>query len=235
MNRFNRRLIGLALLLVGLGLGWYLLFVRSKPRERVVILPFPVQQSASPRLLGLAKVLVWRVKAMLSGNLHLITLEGSAIGLHSPSGYIDFSMPQAEYAGTNGIQVWSLSNDTLADLVIRLGRSDRAEMLSRIGMQTADRMEGSAFNAQSMLIGSNNLPVGISWDVMPRHFKDSIDLTSTVSITEAVTNNTDGTVVSVRTNLAVAARVLIPYGSGLVILNTNTATMFVISVKRPGR
>ena len=100
------------------------------------------------------------------------------------------------------------------------------DFLNHPRISTADGVEASLFVGKSILLNGFVNEVGLKAAFFPRARNDSTDLFALISLSQLVTNQTGlrtalsaTSVVSIQTNMDIAARVQVPRGSGLLLLD----------------
>jgi len=136
------------------------------------------------------------------------------------------------FLATNGLQVWLLSGAKVAALRNKLKGAFGVDYINQPRISTADGAEASLFVGESISLNGSTNEVGLRTAFFPRVHEDFTDLIAVVSFSELVTNQsgilTGGKATSpvwIRTNLDVAARLQVPKGSGLFLLNGRTANV----------
>jgi hypothetical protein len=144
------------------------------------------------------------------------------------------------FSTTNGLQIWVLDGRELKSLRDYLKNSGDAHFLSHPRISTADGVEASMFVGESVLLYGTTNSVGLKAAFFPRARKACTDLFAMISFTDLATNQdglkTAGTV-SIRTNLDIAARLQVPLGSGLFLLDGKSVsaehTRFGVLIEPP--
>jgi hypothetical protein len=224
--------ICVALILASLGLVF--IFRPSLPVPAVVMpLPdgIPAQkpnllERSIPPTWGWA----WCLKELVFGRIKPITLKTALIDFGGSSNSLSplFLLREPQFANTNGLQVWIL-NEAELDAVSRgLLQTPGNEILAQPRIVTADGIDCNIYVGTTLSIDGTQRAVGLNADFLPRLRRDSTDLFVVITHTAAVTNQATATTglpiarsISVRTNVAVAARIQIPKGSGAFLLNDN--------------
>jgi hypothetical protein len=155
----------------------------------------------------------------------VIALQDSTVEcLHS-----SLALGRPSFSDTNGLQVWFLGGRELRSVRDTLKRTPGADFLSHPRINTADGCECSMFVGESIVLNGSTNDVGLKAAFFPRVRKESTDLFAMVSFSELVTNLTGlpygsnaASVVSIQTDLDFAARLLVPKGSGFLLLDGNS-------------
>jgi len=225
------------LLLVFAGMGLFVVLRPSPPA--VEVLPLPNGWPApKPSMLARWRTVVpgwfWRLRGSLRGPRKVIRLDAAIIGfrdLPEPS-LAGLWMGAPQFADANGHQVWIVSESKLSRLRNRLERAPANDMVAFARVDTAEGLQTQLFTGGTVYVQGTQLNVGFTVDFLPRVRRDSIDLTTVIALKEALTNRVvaspglpETNVVSIRTNLIVAARFQIPKGSGVFLLNESDGVM----------
>jgi len=224
------------LLLVFAGMGLFVVLRPSPPA--VLVLPLPNGWPApKPPMLGRWRVVVpgwlWRLRDSLRGPRKVIRLDAAMIGFRdSPESGLGLWLGAPQFAETNGLQVWIVGESKLSRLRNRLERSPANEMVAFPRVDTANGIRAQMFSGGAVSVQGTQRNVGLAMDFLPRVRRNSTDLTTIIALTEAMTNHmvasaglTESNVVSVQTNLILAARIQIPNGSGVFLLNDSNGAM----------
>ena len=169
---------------------------------------------------------LWRLKEAITGRRQVIHLGADVIDLSNwnESWVTNLSLPKPAFTGSNGFRMWILRDIKPAALQNQLKQSDHAEAISMAGITTADGGSARMASGNPAWINQVRTDVGFSLEVLPRIGRDFTDLTLLVQWSELVTNQPGASPsqtgsISVRTNLAVAARIQIPNNSGIFLLD----------------
>ena len=211
-NRWRTWILGLMLALAGIGV-----FVIPTLRHRlptVMILPFHEPPRSKVRVMADC-ALAW-LKNML-GFKKEILLSASIVEFKSPLIFSGLLMPPPEYSDTNGLQVWILKQSQLQSMRETMRESPAAQFISNPRIQTVNGIEGAVFVGQTVLVKGAPQEVGVGLRCLPRIRDGAIDLTSTLTFTEAQGTN----LTSIKTNAAVRSQIQIPAGSGLFLLHSD--------------
>ncbi len=225
------------LLLIFVGMG--LVFVLRPSPPAVVVLPLPngwptPRRSLLDTFRGFVPMWLWRVRDSLRGPRKVIRLDAATIGFKdlSESGLPGLWLGAAQFAETNGLQVWIVGESKLSRLRNRLERVPANDMVAFARVDTAEGLQTQLFTGGTVYVQGAQLNVGFTVDFLPRVRRDSIDLTTVIALKEALTNRVvaspglpETNVVSIQTNLIVAARFQIPKGSGVFLLNESNGAM----------
>ena len=154
----------------------------------------------------------WNTQPQILIDSRLLTLSGAAadqIGLGAPVA-----------TDSEGMRAWILSPAELSDLLQRLKTAPEVSLIGGPRAQTAAGTSARTFFGNTVLVAGTNVPVGLSLDLSPRVRSGSIQLLLGVTYTIRVVTPAVSAAV-LRTNLAVACRVLLPNGGGLVVSGGN--------------
>jgi hypothetical protein len=117
---------------------------------------------------------------------------------------------------TDGMRAWILSSAELSGLLMRLKTTPEASLLGRPRAQTAAGTSARTFFGNTILVAGKNVPVGLSLEVSPKVRSESIQLLLAFTSSESVASPA-ANAAALRTNLAVACRVVLPNSGGLVV------------------
>jgi len=173
---------------------------------------------------------VWRLKQSLFGPTKAIELDSAIFELagRTISEKPDYPLGKPDFTNTNGLQVWIIHKEELLALRRSLLQAPGNNLISQPRVSTAHGVQATLSVGYTVPVAGTQGWSGVVMDFSPRVRADCIDLTTVTAITEAVTNDVTTNVsgltqstnfVSIRTNLALAARFQIPKGSGVFLLN----------------
>ncbi len=225
------------LLLVFAGMGLFVVLRPSPPA--VVVLPLPngwpaPKSSMLARWRSVVPGWLWRLRDSLRRPRKVIRLDAAMIAFRDlpASSLAGLWLGAPQFADANGHQVWIVGEDKLSRLRNRLERSPANEMVAFPRVDTANGMKAVMSVGSSFSIEGTQHQVGLVVDFLPRILRNCTDLTAIIALTEAVTNRIvapaglpESNVVSIQTNLIVAARFQIPKGSGVFLLNESNGAM----------
>jgi type II secretory pathway component GspD/PulD (secretin) len=125
-----------------------------------------------------------------------------------------------------GLQAWLIHDAEFKALQERFRQTPGVDFLSSPRIMTADGVQATLFSGESISLHGLKNDVGTRLDCFPRVRSQSTDLFVNVTFSEASTNpagtaaalGTAG-LISIQTNLDIAARLQIPKGSGVLFLN----------------
>jgi hypothetical protein len=175
---------------------------------------------------------LWHLKETFQGRPKVCDLAAAVIDFtgSGDSFLTNFFMPEPEYADATGLRIWLLSEAKLSALRRDLGQTSGAELLYSPRIATADGMQARLIVGSAFPIMGIPTRVGLAVDFLPRVRPNGTDVTTIITLTEAITNSADATAGSsatgatvIQTNLEVAARVQIPKGSGALLLEGPSA------------
>lgn len=163
----------------------------------------------------------WRFKQAVFGGPRAVNLEASIIsfapGLELARSNLNMGEPT--YVATNGIRLWVMTESDLKGLSGRCLKFAGAEALAKPRISTADAIGASLFCGETLVVNGVTNSVGVSFESYPRVHRAMTDLMTTLLVSEALTN---GSVLSVRTNMDVSARVQLQHGNGFFLLDAGT-------------
>jgi hypothetical protein len=129
------------------------------------------------------------------------------------------------FLDASGLQVWLLPDAELKALHERLRQTPGVDFLSRPRITTADGGGARMLMGGPISLNGSNNYVGLKLDCFPRVHSKSTDLFVSVTFSEVLTNPAvtaaalrPGALVSIQTNLDIAARLQIPKGNGVLLL-----------------
>jgi hypothetical protein len=257
-TRFGRRKVVLLLLLLALASAGVVLLLRPPPPPQFVVMAVPegfpdTRPSFGDRLLGRVPMWGWRLKQAIVGSATSIGIRGTIIELSGPEDPIlsEVARTGVVLAETNGLRAWSIGGSDMNTILRRLETGSGSQVISSPSVVTSDGVTAVLSVSQNVPIAGTATAVGVILSVLPRVRRDSTDLTTVIVLTEAITNQTGpvvapnglavtNTTVSIRTNLAAAARIQIPDGRGIFLLQaarsiTNQHCTGVFISARPQR
>ena len=192
----------------------------------------------------------WRLKEKILGRPRPVDLDAVVLrfaDLPSATGTNLVPSPPS-VTGSNGLQAWPLSAAEIAALRNHLKQSPGAEFLFPCRASTASGVDVSMYHGTSVPINGAPASVGLFLDFFPRVRSGVIELTTSLTFTEGITNRTlvpgqsaPVETISLQTNLAVAARFQLTNGSGVFLFqpaggNTNNrAVGLLLSATLPAK
>jgi len=173
----------------------------------------------------------WRVQEAVFGRRKPVNLSAEVVSLTDISRPRLASLPlgPANFAHTNGLQVWLLGADQLKALREQLSQRLGAEPPFRPRVSTADGIECQLVQGQSIARNGSINQVRSTFGCCARLHRDYTDLMACVTLSELVTNEAAGpggtsafTPISIQTNLDMALRLQIPKGRGVFVLDRSS-------------
>ena len=155
----------------------------------------------------------WNTQPRILIDSRLMTLSAAAAdqtGLGAPVA-----------TNTDGMRAWILSPAEFSSFLQRLNTTPDASLLSRPRAQTAAGASARTFFGNTVLVAGKNVPIGLTLDLSPKVRSGSIQLLLCVTSIESVAASS-ANAAALRTNLAVACRVLLPNSGGLVVAGGDT-------------
>lgn len=171
---------------------------------------------------------LWRTKEFVLGRAKTVAIDMTMIDFTAltESGLSNLAPGQPGFVDTSGLRVWQLDAIAIETLRRRLGQMPGNAILAGPRITTADGIEAE------LSMGGSTV------DVSPRVIRGSVDLSTIITLSEAVTNQpVEGSglpatsTAFMRTNFAVAARMQITNGDGVFLLD---AAQSVAQRKRVG-
>lgn len=217
---------GLAIILaLGAVTVLWLLVQPGKPQPNVELLAFPTLQPKSyPHWKRKLYVMVDRLKSWVLGPGKTVILDFHIYTVNNPSSLTNLTLPRTPFSDTQGLRVWIPTEEALGVITRDLGRTPGITSISRPRISTKSGIQASLFAGETVLIGGSNRESGVSLDCLVRTAATAYHFESNLSFMEAITNrveNTEKETISIRTNLAVASRILIPKGNAVILMDTN--------------
>jgi hypothetical protein len=194
--------------------------------------PYQMPQSTSlfERWVPLSWGWLWRLKEAVFVR-RKVDLEATIVELGDASGpaLSGLALGEPSFTDTNGLRVWLLEETKVDEMRRQIARVAGNRVLSCSRISTADGIGASVFVGDPILVNGATNFVGTALDCFTRVHHDSTDLTANFRFSEVVTNQpvmTNGlpseAVVSVQTNLDVAARLQIPMGGGVFLVDAGS-------------
>ncbi|HEV8541717.1 MAG TPA: hypothetical protein VGR78_04945 [Verrucomicrobiae bacterium] len=217
-----------ALLIMLIWLGASLM---APPKSSVEILPPDpniISTSLAARLWKFAPKWVYRLRDSLFGPRPSVTLQTVFFSLPQapPDDVLKELFRQPVFSDAHGIKVWIADSRALKRLRAFLERAqgDRVEFAPKVTTGTGTPC--SVFAGQSIALSGRTNDVGLDVRFLPTLSKISMELLMFASFTEFSTNFERGlsgssNFISIRTNLALSAKLQIPRTSGVFLLSAN--------------
>lgn len=156
----------------------------------------------------------WSSRPQILIDSRLLTLSKAAAdqtGLGSPIA-----------TNSDGARAWILSAAELSRFLERLKTIPDTSLVGKPRAQTAAGASANVFFGETKLVSGNNVPIGLTLDVIPKVRSGSIQVLIGFSST-AFVPSPPADAPAVRTNLALACRVLLPNSGGLVVAGGNAS------------
>ena len=125
---------------------------------------------------------------------------------------------------SDGMHAWILSPAELSSLLQRLMTTPEASLIGGPRAHTAAGSSALTFLGDTILVAGKNVPVGLTLEVSPKVRSGSIQLLLAFTSSESVASP-EANAVALRTNLAVACRVVLPNSGGLVVNGGHTGDL----------
>jgi hypothetical protein len=236
-----KRLLALGCLSLLLGAACFLTLRPASPAPLATVSVMPLPYSIPSGKISLFDRWVprqpswgwlWRLKETIQGRPKVCDLAATVIDFAASGDSLltNLSLPKADYADTNGQRIWLLSETRLNALRRDLSQMPGAELVCSPRITTADGRQACVMSGSTIPIQGVLRSVGLSMEFLPHLRPDATDLTTIITLTEAITNqvgmsagppSTGAT--GVQTNLAVAARIQVPKWRGVFLLGTPSA------------
>jgi len=221
-GRFKKLNVALILLVLTVSCVILVMYSPQPPAPApIIVMPFPYRIPAQriplfERWVPMSWSWAWRLKQAVFGRPKVVSFTVSVLTASNAT-----KVPRRpDFVSNDGIQVWVLSSSHA--IKPRAG----VELLSAVGITTADGIEAQLFQGNTISVDGVTANVGAAADLFSRLRPGKTDLTAIITYSEAVTNQTAisgsaGSIasVSIRTNLAIAARVQVPEGRALFIMD----------------
>jgi hypothetical protein len=229
-RRFKARgllFVSFALLVVAAGLAFAF---RSPPLAPVIVVSQPYQLPAhQPSLFNRLVPIqpswawLWRLKQAVVRPAK-VNVECRVTAFpNGPDLRSALVLNPPDFTATNGVQVWLLGDGELKRLRSACESIPGAEFPFAPRISTADGIEASLFSGSTLVLNCATNETGLMFNCFPRVYRDRTIRSTVVRLSETVTNEPAATagapVVSLRTNLALAARVQIPRNGGVFLLD----------------
>jgi hypothetical protein len=241
LNLRMKRLVAVVCTILLLAGGIFLALrpAQPVPLAPVVVMPLPYsipRQKVSlfdrwvPRQLSWAWL--WRLKETVVGRPKVCDLTATVIDFtRSGEAFLTaLPLPKPEFADTTGLSIWLFTEAELSALRPRLRQTPGAEVLHSPRLTTANGMRARLMSGNTIPIQGVPASVGVSVDFLPRLRPEATDITTIITLSEAITNRPGTTAGSsltgatcVQTNFAVAARIQVPKAGGVFLLEGPSA------------
>jgi len=170
----------------------------------------------------------WRLKQRVFGPPKIVNLIATVFEFSAPPEELLSSLGAGEATFTNssGAHVWVADQTAIVQMKQRVAHSNGFRVTAAPQITSADAAHCRIMQSQRVLVNGAPTDTGVVLDCLPRVHKDRTDLTVVLRVTEPFTNifgvnmfassNVD---ISVLTNFEVAARLQIPPGGGVLLLD----------------
>lgn len=128
----------------------------------------------------------------LLGRKKVINIDSTIINLRASNSLmvVDLLPGQPDFARSDGLRVWRLSESEVNSLRKRLKEATDDHILASSRVTTGDGAEAQIFCGSSIPINGKQQQVGFSVGLLPRIRKGITDLTAVAVFSEAETNQT---------------------------------------------
>ena len=171
----------------------------------------------------------WRLKQRVFGPPKIISLGATVFEFSGPPEELlsGFGVGEATFTNASGVHVWITNQTAIAEMLKRVEHSTNGfRVTAAPRITTADAAYSGMMQSQRVPVGGVPTDIGVVLDCLPRVHKDRTDLTIVFRVTEAITNSsvlesvaTSNEFISMVTNFEVAARLQIPSGGGVLLLD----------------
>jgi hypothetical protein len=236
-----KRLVAVALLIILSGALLFLVVRPAQPAPVAPVIVMPLPYSIPRQKVSLFDLWVprqrswnwlWHMKDTIVGRPRVCDLRATVVDF-SGSGesfLTNHPLPAPAFTDAKRLRIWLLSDDEMRALGRDLRQESGTEVLFMPGITTADGM-------QAQLSAGNTVPImgvptmaGLVINFLAHVRPIATDVTTIISLTEAITNQPSTTagsapagVLGVQTDFALAARLQIPKGSGVFLLQGEPA------------
>jgi hypothetical protein len=231
-----KRLLAISCVILLLGAGLFLMLRRSEPAPvapvMVISLPYKIpRQKVSlfdrwvPRRASWSWL--WRFKETVLGRPKVCDLRATVVDFagSGESFLTSHPLPPPAFADANGLKIWLLSQSEINSLNRDLRQVSGPEILYMPGITTADGMQAQLTSGNTIPIRGSPVTVGLSIDLLSRLRLNGADVTTIITLTEAITNQASGAAeapatgaLDVQTDFKVASRMQVPKGFGAFLL-----------------
>ena len=209
----------------------FIIVFREPNPPEVVLLPSnatiqsnPLPDRWIPRTWGW----MWRLRDSIMGRRTMVDFQAQLFRFSDAE---DLKHLPAPALATNGLKVWNLNVAQFQAASASLNASEEKKAAShRSRVNTGDGNVATIFSGNSVpLVGGGFTDVGFQLQILPRTHKRKTDVTFNVRSTEMVASppSSDAGATSpfpsIRTNLLQAARVQVPIGNGLLLMQVPSA------------
>jgi hypothetical protein len=231
-----KRLVAIACLVILIGASLFLVLRPAQPAPVAPVIVMPLPYRIPPQKVSLFERWaprqpswnwLWRVKETVVGRRKVCDLGATVVDFAGTGEafLINHPLPAPAFTDAKGLRIWLLSEEEMSALGRNLRQQPGSEILYIPRIMTADGMQASLFAGGTFPIRGSQTPVGLAIDFLPRVRPNGTDVTTIMSLTEAITNQASTTAgsppvgaVCVQTNFEAVARIQIPKGSGVFLL-----------------
>jgi hypothetical protein len=230
----RRKLMLLVLFLLCAGGLWFLIPTSTPPPE-VTILPPDYSVPAPPlpipdRWIPMTWDWLWRLRSAVLPANPTIDIETKLVRLSNSakSSLVEGLEGRTPFANSNGVHAWVLSEQDLLNIFGRRFEQKHDDSVRISRMTTGPGVLANQSMTTMVPIDGAPVSVGDSFTQAVLKRGKSVELTGSFISWEAVTNSStrlsgQKEIVSLRTNLTLAANLLLPPGQGIFLLDTNRA------------
>lgn len=237
VKRIGRRVALLVLALVCASVVWFFI-PNPVPPPGVTILPLdhsirsqelPLPDRWIPPTWGW----LWRLRYALFGKPAVIQIRSDFVCLaRSSDGRLTNALRGHEpLAATNGVRAWILPDGELRALRDCLEGLEGYEVIASPRVTSGHGVQANLVQTSNVSIDGAQVPVGVFFNCMTCARDKTTELVAAITHSEAVTDRTAtvaaavlGNATRIRTNVALTAKMRIPPGNGVFLLDTNRVT-----------
>ena len=233
-----RRFGLLALALVCAGVVWFFMPNSALPPEATILPPdhsirsqeLPLPDRWIPPTWGG----LWRLRYALLGKPAVIQIKSEFVRLlpASDARLVDALSGHEPLAATNGVCVWILLDGELRAFRRRLEELEGYEVIASPRITSGHGVQANLAQTTTATIGGAQVPVGVFFNCLTCARDKTTVLTAAMTHSEAVTDLTNtvaaavlGNSTRIHTNVTLAAKLQIPPGNGVFLLDTSRADL----------
>jgi len=173
---------------------------------------------------------LWRLRYALLGKPAVIHLKSELVCLGSSSDQrlADALSSHEPLAATNGVRAWILPDGELRALRRRLEGLESYEAIASPQITSGHGVQANLLQTATAPIGGAQVPVGVFFNCLTCAQDKTTVLTAAITHSETVTDSTAtvaaavlGNATRIHTNVTLTAKLQIPPGNGVFLLDTN--------------
>ena len=174
---------------------------------------------------------LWRLKEAVLGKAKTVHLYSTILNFDGSPEFAasNLFLGKPTFSDTNEMLVWFLSTNSMNSLSLLAQKTPGCQVVASPRMTTADEVQARLFSGLTVPTEGGPSQVGISADFYPQLRRDFTELTALMICTEAVANESSTSAggaapmstLSIRTNFATVARLCVPPGNGVFLLDAS--------------